>query len=337
MKLHNVQLKKLIDEMHSLSQECKSREDVLDVARLAEGFSGPFKFDNSENWKLSGVFLLVLGILFLLTNYVVIELDWLAKIILLAKFACGMMIGYNIYLIYQRSKTIDIISDTLFQLNLFFANHINPWTDRERFVSQRLSSFAEFDRGNHSREITIEHASTETAKVPFNVYEFKYVDKEKVTKRVSDGKGGYKTVEEYVYHSYFRYGIIFKLDNFDCLHLKFNGKLAYPKINYKPASIEFNNMYELGANEEFKMSKFLKPALVEKIVNMAKDFGVFNIEINSESEVCFGFLNNIVFGKKNTESLENPRLFIESLENCGSFTRLNEFIELFENIQRYSD
>lgn len=337
MKLHNVQLQKTIDDMFVKSSECQNKDDVMKVAEMAQSFEGKFQFDNSENWKIAGIVFLFIVSLFVLQAYVAIEQPWIVYLLFALKGIAVITIYVNLKKIRTRSKLISELSDLLFHQYLFFANHIQPWRDENNLVGNRLKHFAEFERGNYSQEITAEHASTDSSPVPFNVYEFKYVDKEKITKRVSDGKGGYKTEVEYEFHTYFRYGLMFNLASFNNLHLRFSGKLAYPKIAYKPSSIEFNEIYQLGATEEFQMSKFLKPALVEKVVKMAQDFGAFNIEINSEGYICFGFLTNIAFGEKRVASLEQPAEFIQSLENCKSFTRLHEFIELFQHIQRYSD
>lgn len=197
-------------------------------------------------------------------------------------------------------------------------------------------SFREFKRGNYSRRFLLEYATLPDANDEAHYYKFEYVDKKTRIVTSTDANGRKTTRTETTYHYFYRYGLVFNFALYKNITVASDFRPSRRKI-YSPASITFNKIYDLGADNEHQLSRFLKPAVVEAFIEIDKHFSSLNMEINEDGLMCISFANDDVIDPITKFSLDQPAAFYEELERSAKLPRLDKLMGFYQTLKRHSD
>ncbi|MBY7854304.1 hypothetical protein KW429_11410 [Vibrio fluvialis] len=197
-------------------------------------------------------------------------------------------------------------------------------------------SFREFKRGNYSRRFLLEYATLPDANEEAHYYKFEYVDKEtrQVTSTDSDGRTTTRT--ETTYHYFYRYGLVLNFGLYKNITVASDYRPSTKRM-YSPASIAFNKIYDLGAENELQLSRFLKPAVVEAFIEIDKHFSSLNMEINEDGLMCISFDNDDVINPITKFSLDQPAEFFEELKHSAQLPKLTKIMDFYQTLKKYSD
>lgn len=329
----NAELKQLIKDMNEKSEVINNHHDVMAIVKMAVDYDGKFEFEHGEKLKILALCVVVVIALLIYSQTVYRLPDiWYYSMILTGGLGVAVLA-----VMASQKGSIKQLSAKLYQADLKFDNGIQPirLTDEEK--NQFKKEFIEFSRGNYSRKFTRFFSIKPVDDVSRGLYyQYHYVDKRIETVTESDGKGGVKTRQKTVYYHYDRYGVIFDFEYGHGLSINSNGSTRNPVL-YKPAYMDFNNKFEIGANSELDAAKYLKPALQESLVTHAKSFSGLNIQISEQGQLLIAFDQPLYEGLKSTNTLRNPQEFYNELAEDNNIERLQKINEIYHLLTKHLD
>lgn len=191
------------------------------------------------------------------------------------------------------------------------------------YVSSVIDDFEEFKRGSEPRRITLEHQSIHEGDERFYFYHNEFVERDVTTK-----KELYTTC---------RCGMIFHFPpQFKNIFIISEGKTPH-KLSYQLASHQFNQRFSLGARDKHQLAKFLKPSIVEAILNLSNNFVHLNIEINAKGMICISSDDLDALSYTADSNINSPDMFLKELNQTTiKLPKVYQFIELYNVLLKYS-
>lgn len=322
--MKNKRLTALLKKISNSADKATSSQDILDAISLAVSYNGKIKFNNLLFWVLLAFSLL--GLIFISFSYtrgLYHESD--LQIMLLGVV---MLTVVSIGFIWYRRNFINRISDKLYIKDMLFDNGMTELAkDAEMERTIKKSFKAELSRGNYTNEIKALYAASD-----YHCYHYHYVDKHTSTSTDSNGKTQTKTH----YSHYDRYGFVTNLQHTQSIQI-LSDRRPNPKTKFKPAMIDFNKKFKIGAEDETCVARLLSPSVVLKIYSIAGYFDKMNIDIDDKGLACFSFKNKDVIGVNRTHGLENPEKFYNEIKKENKREKLGLLSELKTTIDRFTD
>lgn len=231
---------------------------------------------------------------------------------------------------YGMSKRIFLL-DTLFNNNLKDISAICP----SRY-SDLASRFAEFDRGNDTRELTAlyqGHYEGEIHRFDYQIYTFHYVIKRETTSTDSDGNTTTRTERT----SHYRYGLLMPFPFSKGLILSNDGVVSGHGHEYKTASPDFNRQFRIRAEDELDAARLLSPAMIETLHDLKDKVFRPVLAVSYDHELCLAFGDSDIISLKRHYGLENPQAFAEEISGHANLEKLNALLDLIHEMMRLTD
>jgi hypothetical protein len=197
-------------------------------------------------------------------------------------FGIGMAL-ISSFTIIERSEALNGLADDIYKKDLIFDNKLTHQKNSLKADSESLLYlFFEFSRGGHKnviKEMLYGHRDELNGEpYDYGVYHYHYVDQ---SKRI-----GSKGKTETVYHYYDRYGVVIDFGYASSLLISGSHPGKSFSDTYKTGSVAFNKVFYVTTDNEFVASRFLKPAVIVELEDLAKKLPKLNIEINSIGQLC---------------------------------------------------
>lgn len=333
MNNDNRSLTKLIKLMKVETSQATTLDELLNVVTKAIHYDGEIRYRR-------GTFYTVMILLFaaFASGVIIIYLGRaLPPYSLLIYFVLLILTVIVLGEVFCQENSIDSLSSDLFFKSLKIANGIEDHVLKPGEVHDLGTTFSEFQRGNYSRHFAQEWRvkSSEQSR-PALYYRFHYVDQYTRVVSEPDGKGGVRTRTVTEFTHYDRYGLVFDFPYALGLSINSSGKTLNP-VSYKPAYSEFCERFTIGANSELEAAKFLKPALVEQVVNLSHYFTRLNIQISNQGQMLIAFSEPMLSECKQQYSLREPQLFYQELQQNSVIENLKAANELLDVFTHYLD
>lgn len=314
----NRALSTLLSDMKKQAVNVNTHKDILDVVSMAIQYNGPMTYDNRINYALAMVGAVTIAVH--VGNY---ESPWV------------LGVGLTLFLlplglVFYRKLNIDGFSDDLFEKDMMLDNYISPLPISESLPLDVMSTYSEFDRGNHSREITACFSVLPPDRPAAKYYHFHYVNKRTVV--TSNAKGGSTT--KTVYHHYDRYGLLFDFGYAHGLSISSDGKVN-KCVSFSPAYEEFNAVFTIGANNDHDAARFLKPALQTGLVELREFINGLQIEISPDGQLLIAFEDCIFGSRKRTYGIGEPELFYKELQGHTNMPLLQTAFKIYDLLLKY--
>lgn len=335
MSGHNKNISLIIKNIQRSVDTATTQEDLRSAILPAVKLNNDFKYHHKQHWIAVGI--MVLFEFWIVNSYMALYVPHQKQQILLT-LGSVLLIGIIslLVLIGCRLGTKRNLSNKIAVMDALLDHDINPRPTTLSFVNGLKNTFQEFSRGNYSRQFISDYETNENAAESFHCYKFEYVDKVTHTETKTDSNGNTRTETETEYKHYYRYGLVFDFRYFENITITSDFR-PKQKSSYKPSSIEFNKKYTLGAIDTQKLSRFLKPAVVEALLNIQKSFTNLNVEINSDGLMCVSFADDNVLKPNNKFSIDSPVEFYNELEEKAKLPKLNTVLDFYHTLKRHSD
>lgn len=330
---NNTNLKRLVRSMKEQESQALSHDDILNVINMAIDYDGELKYKHGLSYcgLIIGLLLIFGCWLYFYNSFRGPEYFY---VLVAATFVVTVCFGWNIY---SKENAISTLSRSLFEKDMKFDNYIVDLHLEPHKGNELQNTYSEFKRGNHSREFKrfwrIRESEHSQAAM---YYHFHYVDQRTVTVTESDGKGGMRNRTQITYHHYDRYGLVFDFKYGAGLSINSSGETRNP-VHYKPSYGKFNNLFSIGANSEQDAAKYLKPALVEKVVTLAGRFDGLNVQISNNGQILIAFSDAMLNEIQQQYDLKEPEKFHNELNQHTEIENLKAANELLALFTRYLD
>lgn len=330
--------KLLFDFINDTTNELFDAKEIAEVEVLFDKvIEQPFqiKFDNFKCWMLSSGFAL-LGCTYLynVLNSRFYRWDWIdlfSIVILLV----GVL--WPIGLINQRSRAINRLNDLFISKTLDLLYRIKP--SSSQFINSIESKFVDFARGNYSQNVSwcreLEF-NCENQKIKVNALQHHYVVERIVEEKVSNGRGGYKTVKKKVYDNYYREGIVFPpLADFNSLVISHNSLFKKYNGSFKPSSIVFDKNFHVMTESEFSAAKFLKPTVVLAFEKLSTEFNGLTFEIAPDGSILINQEQTGILNSNLSSSIANPTVFKQDVLKNLTLNNVNIMFAFMNNLIKH--
>lgn len=314
--------------MKDRESKASSHDDILNVVKMAIDYDGELKYKHGTSYAglIVGLSMLTACGIYLYNGNPVADRFYVLMVIV------AVVTAFLAWNIYSKENDINSLSRSLFEKDMKLDNKIESVELTSEKISKIQNTYSEFQRGNYSREFKqFWHVNESEHSKNAIYYHFHYVDKHTEVVTESDGKGGCRTRTETTYHHYDRYGLVFDFNYGLGLSINSSGETRNP-VNYKPAYGKFNDLFTIGANSEFDAAKYLKPALVEKVVSLANKFDSVNIQISNDGEMLIAFSDAMLSEIKQQYDIKEPKKFYDEIAQHTEIENLkaaNELVALF--------
>ncbi|WJG08604.1 hypothetical protein [Aliiglaciecola sp. LCG003] len=340
--MSNKELKKLVNQIEAQVHAANCSEQIHLALIKAVDYPQPFAYQHNYHITISIVSLLLGGLLLMVPALDVAFLPnwnnpgqghWI--FVWVGLLACSAFI---FYLVFSRARQLSSLAKMAFFKDALFDNHIikkpNP---SSREMSRH---FAEFLRGNHSREFREFYAGEYVGSehnFNFSYFHYHYVDKRIETYVTTDSKGRTTVRTRTVYDHFDRYGIIVPFSFYQNIQI-IGDSLAqlYPE-KYFTGSVQFARKFKVRAGDQFIAAKFLKPAVVVAIEDIAQVLGRLNIELNTTGELCISFTDDNVLSVKQRYDLKQPVEFYQELVANTELRKLQSTLDFIHQLMKHSD
>lgn len=318
----NIKTQQVIDKIQEQVNNAKSYNDLTEAIFIAKAENKKLEFNNLVFLTICLVSLLAVAILWANAN----EnggFSWfsLTGIYIVLISIVGL---FSLLVIWGRESNIPQLNRDIYRMWGLLDNKLNCHPTHNGNVKTMLNDFEQFKRGNCSREIEWEYRSLAEISTSFYFYNFIYTERTRTTK-------GTKKLH------YYHYGLILPFTGFKDIHIISDGKTPC-KTHYSLASAEFNKHFKLGAKDPLLLSKFLKPMVIEALVNATKELDSLNVEINANEMMCISFSNADKLYYTPNYGLNSPDNFLNELNKPDlKLPMLTTAIQLYNTFVKYSD
>jgi hypothetical protein len=238
-----------------------------------------------------------------------------------------------VIIVFTARKKISDVAALAYKKDAMLDNNLKykaPFNSEEMRIR-----FSELNRGNHSRhfkEVVGGEYKGEEHQFSFEYYHFHYVDKRTVT--TMQGK---RLRTKTVYDKYDRYGIIVPFEYYKNLQIfSFKPSQLY-ELKLSSGSIAFDKKFKIRASDELAATKFLKPAVVVAISDMAVFLSQMNIEIDATGLMCLSFSDsNMIMGNQRYD-FSNPSAFYNELAGQTKLRKLDRTLRFLHQLFKHSD
>lgn len=210
-------------------------------------------------------------------------------------------------------------------------------------IEQRFGHFGDLQRGNHDRSIHDGYQGSfqgDTHRFRYQAFRLHYVDEE--TRGYTDAQGEDK--EETYYEHYDRAGIILDFPFARGIHICHNFERSLYRSPYRPASLEFVDRFHCHGEDKTVLARFLKPAVVQALVDASKEIDQLTVEISQEGKMLItGKYDHVVktIIPLSDGSQKNPRVspagFKALISQQVHMPELDRMLALAHTLMRYND
>ncbi|TRY32911.1 DUF3137 domain-containing protein [Aliiglaciecola sp. M165] len=340
--MSNRQVKALLKDIKRSVDLADSKPDLLDTVQKAIDFGQPVAFNYTRHIVIAVLCicisaLLIAGIFWRFLPATTGIYDYVNESLVASAILMLMGVGVLGYVVFQNKKIGDL-SARIFKMDAMLDNHFvvapSPGT------KSLQTRFSDFDRGNYSREIRSyyhSHYDGEEHDFDFNYYHFHYVNKRTVTYTTTDSKGRTQVSTKTVYDHFDRYGIILPFTYVRGIQIFESSAGQHYQHQYSAESLVFRKRFNVYCRDQFSAAKFLKPAVIVAIEDIAGLFKQLNIEINVDGQMCIAFDNADLLGAEQSYDLEHPQAFLKELKGETQMVRLNSMLSFVHQLMRHSD
>lgn len=328
---HNSKLTKLLKDIRHKVDYAKDSTDLIHAINMAYNFHAPIKYNFSMHYGFAITTLLAaLGCFFWLI-YSHAQFKDFYYIVMGALSVIS--IGIFAY-VYHFNSNIHDLSSLIFKKDSLFDNEFKVLSDDDPIFNYLSENFKkEFSRGNHSRKFLGGYRNNIVT-----IYSFKYTNSRQETYTTTDSKGKISFHTRTVYDHYYRYGTVFDFDYARNIEIKSSGGITNP-VSYRPSSISLSNDFNLGAEDEITISKFLKPTVVLAIEELSTKVNGLNIEIDSKGLMCISCTNKslVDISSSRKYGLDEPELFSKEIEGFTRFETLEQITTCVKVLKKHND
>jgi len=333
--MSNKQIKQLISVIEAKIHAARSSEDILAAIAKAKAFRKPLVYDHSKH-ILTIIISTVIGVVLALSPHISFLPSWSEpgnKWLLYVAIGCFALSMIMLTIVISGRQKVSSISALAYKKDAMLDNNLKykaPFNSEEMRIR-----FSELNRGNHSRhfkEVVGGEYQGEEHTFSFEYYHFHYVDKRKVT--YMQGK---RMRTKTVYDKYDRYGIIVPFEYCNNLQIfSFSPSQLY-NLKLSSGSIAFDKTFNIRASDELAATKFLKPAVVVAISDMAGFLSQMNIEIDATGLMCLSFTDrNMIMGNQRYD-LSDPAAFYDELAGQTKLRKLDRTLRFLHQLFKHSD
>ncbi|UTZ24654.1 hypothetical protein [Vibrio campbellii] len=266
-----------------------------------------------------------------------ISLDGQIKIPINLALLAGVIVPILWVWLRMRKHWRESVSDRIYHLDILHDNNLTQVKIIPEAKSKALEAqFKEFHRGNHRRTIDAFYEGQYQGKAhsfQFNLYHFHYVIKRRQTDTDANGK----TTRTTVYDHYHRYGLLFDFPYVKSVALDADGVPAIKGNKYTDASNAFNQSYKVVCQRKMQAAKLLKPATVEKFLELKGAYRRLVFEVNANGKCCLAIDDDDLLTLRRQYGLASPTEFAEELAGRSELKKLNHLLEAVEQLMRLSD
>lgn len=351
---YNSDLKKRIEIWTAAASAATTKDEVLEVTQSMVDYGKPIKFKlwwaYTLMWAFAGMGALTMyQWLSGNTRYASRAYEWAEmlgvspRLIIEAQpfFLIALAIMYLAIILFH-NKRIRVLCNTLMD-RATLAEYGLERTDKAEVDSLR-PSFGEMKRGNYERGIyDCLHGKYQGKNTSFEYrpYRLHYVDRIEKQEYDSSRKEWVTKVE---YKHYDRSGIVLDFPYAKGVHICRSFETTLYGAPYKPAFIEFNKLFHCRGEDAMVLSRFLKPAVEEALVQAASNIPGLALEINKDGKLCLAarkhhVVNSYVdvLDNKEVSPMVNPKGFHELIKKGHRMVTLDRMLELVDTLVRYSD
>ena len=333
---HNKRLKAALAEIESRLDRSKNDDDLVDAINLLNGFPVPVTYDNSRlNMITGGV--CALSALVAAAGY--FSAGDPVYMVLAAAAAGIAAITYGAVR-YSRKNSLTGLSDKIHYRTSLFDYGLKPVPFNGKNKARELGGrFKAFQMGNYSREIReLLRGKYEGAEHSFayDHYHFHYVDQRTETYTTTDSKGNVRVRTRTVYDHFDRYGFIVGFKYARAMRIS-EGGLGFFQKGWKSSSVSFNKNFNVAADSEMEVAKFLTPKVIVEIESAGEALRGMDLEFNNKGALCFSFDDSNMIAANREGGLQNPAAFAEKVAGHSTQANLDAALNFIHTLMKYSD
>ncbi|WP_052749006.1 hypothetical protein [Arsukibacterium ikkense] len=329
---HNKSLSASLALVKRRSEQLSDKAELLQLLDKLAALPQPLAYRHLPLWLSSAG--LVAGALACMALYhYLVELSWLPAIgwgLLGLSLLPLIVIGW-------RHAGFKKLGRELYWHNALLDNQLqvlpsSRWPDSRSWQSR----FTEFDRGNHKREfkqiIAGHYAGTEH-QFDYHYWHFHYVDRRTVTS--TNSKGHVSTRTQYTHYD--RYGLMLPFSYVQSLFICSFTPNGFSGEKYQSDSGRFNKIFKVRAREQMQAARFLKPAVVVALEDLAGQLRQLNLEYSADGMLCLSFADADLLSALPPCGLEQLSLFRQSIEQATTLPKLQQTLACLHQLMRHSD
>lgn len=327
---HNRKVKNFLADINDKTGQIEDIGKVSDIINEIKAFSQKtsLKFTYSHIWATV--------IPLLLIAYMIGRVHRAYALYWLIASAVASVILFIFSYSKNQAFLVAEISDKLFLYSLFSQNRLKykeklSLNEGKKAYGNLRIRFCDFNRGDEDRYISRlvdGEYSLQEISFTYQYYEFHYVDVEDYATTDKDGK----RTKEKARHTRYRYGLLLSFPYARNIIL---GSGKYYKEEWTTSSSEFNKYWDISASDRMQAAKFLKPAMVLSLLELAKTFSDVVIEVNYESVMCISFSEDML-NYKRKYSIQKPDKFEKEIFGGLALKRLDQMLKHICAIFKYS-
>ena len=333
---HNKRLKESLALIEQRVDRAKSDDDLVNAINLLKPFPTPVTYDNSRLNLITGAICaasaLTATILhFQITDPVYFALPFVAALIALVVYGT---------LRFRRKSSLTGLSDKIHYRTSLFDYGLKPVPFSGKSKARDLGGqFKAFQLGNYSREIREllrgEYKGAEHS-FSYDHYHFHYVNRRTETYTTTDSKGNVRVRTRTVYDHFDRYGFIVDFNYARSMRIS-EGGLGFFQKGWKSSSVSFNKHFNVAADSEMDVAKFLTPKVLVEIESAGQALRGMDLEFNNSGALCFSFDDSNMIAANRMGGLENPAAFAEQVAGHSTQANLDAALDFIHTLMKYSD
>lgn len=330
--LHNILLKTALEEALGQIQKSRSLNDLNATVQWLKRLPFPLRYENSP---------VIIRILALFSANALLLIFTPIKVnnpsfIFIYLITCAV----SIRIWGSRTKHLHQLSKDLIQQATYLANNLQEIkiTNKEDHANQLAKNFDDFKRGSYG-EITqylkgyyegAEHNFT------FKLYRYEYYDHLDLhtvggleTDRI------HKRIQKLPFYT--RHSIIVPFHHARNIQILQQNLFNPSNDKLNSASIKFNEIFNVYAEDELLLAKFLTPKVLETFLAMAQYYPTMNVEFNASNDLCISFADDTITIPpivKQTDTLDN---LISVLESPPNLPKLWLMLDYVHTLMKFSD
>ncbi|MFK3680305.1 hypothetical protein [Pseudomonas sp. NPDC088890] len=351
-RTHNAQLKGVIEFATQTGQSASSKQDLLHAVQAIRDFKGPLRFDNTLPWcltlLLASLTLVVVGLCY---QYPMQATTWAAKVtpdkahLLLLAVIGGLLTltVLSLRAIFKRANLLSGLSTDLARRSSLFSAGLSPIDSPPGLILEQLCEhFEDYQRGNHSRDIT--RALRGRYQGPLHSFEYAYYQLHYVVRRleqeeVSDGKGGTRQQTRVVYDHHDRFSLVLDFPWIEGIAVRSGGPSAIDfEHKHQTSSTDFNRAFTLTGASAMACARFAKPVTVVHLLGLKPRFSQLNLEFSlNQGGLCISFDNSDLLGFQLPCDLHSPSEFYALIDAGVPLPALTQLLEAIHTLAEQHD